>query len=157
MIKRLLKTGQAEASHKAYCDKVIDGEKVEYFEVVLSDSQLSSLQSRTTKVLACLEVLPVVAACNTWSAQMRHRRVFFVIDNDAERAGLVNMTSEVMCIKKALLKLTTMIAESPFFPWYARVASPSNIADEPSRGKPLKLFRSVATFRHVDITFLFSA
>ena len=66
-------------------------------------------------------------------SKMLHRRVFFFIDNDAARAGLIKMTSDVPVIRRVQLDLVKEWASTPSFPWFARVPSSSNIADSVSR------------------------
>ena len=81
---------------------------------------------------------------------MLHRRTFVFIDNDAARAALVKQQSDVPAVTGLLWKLTVLMADKSFFPWYCRVASSSNPADEPSRFAPLRVLRDVATYTTID-------
>ena len=112
---------------------MFDEEYSEYFQGQLERGQLAVLQRQTTKVIAVLEVLPVVMAAHFWRARALHRRVFFFVDNDAARAALIKMHSDVETIKAVLKMHAAVMTKSPSFPWYARVPSASNCSDRISR------------------------
>ena len=112
---------------------MVDGNYAEYFGVRLNDAQLSRLQSETKHVIASLEIVPVVTALGEWSERMLHRSVFFFVDNDAARASLIKMHSDVCSMRVALLRAEVKMQESPCFPWFGRVPSSSNPGDAPSR------------------------
>ena len=67
---------------------MFDGQEIEYFSCELEPSFRGLLQKETTKIIAALEVLPVVKAAKEWSERTKHRRVFYFVDNDAARYEL---------------------------------------------------------------------
>ena len=80
-----------------------------------------------------MEIAPVAAALEQWSDRMLHRRVSFFVDNDAARASLIKMQSDVASMRVALHRAEARLQECPCFPWFARVPSSSNPGDAPSR------------------------
>ena len=123
---------------------LIDGDDVELFGFELSGPQRDSFQAETTKVITVLEALPVALAARVWSDRMKHRRVVFFIDNDAARAGLIKMTSDVPSIRRVQLDLVASWSTTPCFPWSSRVPSASNLGDSISRLQPLPILADVA-------------
>ena len=77
--------------------------------------------------------MPVTLAFKLWRRRLEHRRVFVFVDNDAARASLIKMSTDVASMRVMLLRLAELLAEVPCFPWFARVASSSNPGDAPSR------------------------
>ena len=67
------------------------------------------------------------------------------MDNDAARAGLIKLQSDVPTIRRALLQLVGVWEACPTFPWFSRVPSASNLGDSASRLEPLELFADKAT------------
>jgi hypothetical protein len=123
---------------------LFDGAECEFFAEELAPALLASMQLVSTHVIAALEVLPVACAMRLWSDRTLHRRVFYFIDNDAARAALIKMFSGVDVIANILRRISLLCAAFPSFPWYSRVPSPSNVADEPSRLAPLVMRRADA-------------
>ena len=70
-------------------------------------------------------------------------------DNDAARAGLIKLVSDVPQIRRIPLHLARSLEETPCFPWYSRVPSPSNVADSVSRLEKLP-----ACMGHAEEVFL---
>ena len=121
---------------------MIDEEVVQFFNGGLTRAQLVTFQRETTKVITVLEVLPVALAARQWASRMKHRRVFFFIDNDAARAGLIKMTSDIPAIRRIQLGLVETWAANPSFPWYSRVPSSSNLADSVSRFEKMPILQN---------------
>ena len=106
---------------------------VEQFGLKLTRRQLASLQMDSKKIISSLEALPVAASLRHWKGRMLHRIIFIFVDNDAARAGLIKLQSDVPAIRRVHLKLVETLSETPCFPWYARVPTKSNVADNASR------------------------
>ena len=146
---------EGEGVHATIGGVVVDGDRAEIFGKRLSDQQRSILQKETMRIICCLEVLPVVAVVKTWRSAILHRRVFFFVDNDAAKFSLINHQSESPSIRHMLLKLSGLLADTPFFPWYMRVPSASSPGDAPSRGERLAIFMAFVQVVSVDIDWLF--
>ena len=116
-----------------YGGVILDGAKVVKFGRQLSRESLAELQVETKKVITVLEVLPAAAVAIKWKKEFTHRRVFFFIDNDAARAGLIKQYSDSASIQRVLRAMAEEQLVHPCFQWFCRVASLSNVADEASR------------------------
>ena len=123
---------------------MLDENKVEWFGLKLFNKQTRSLQARTTKIITVLEVIPTLMATRCWKHLMKHRRVFFFIDNEAARSGLIKLNSEAQDIRRMYKQLIYEWDDVCCFQWISRVPSPSNIADSVSRLGPLKIYGSAA-------------
>ena len=138
-----------------YGGVILDGAKVVKFGGQLSRESLAELQVETKKVITVLEVLPAAAVAIKWKQEFTHRRVFFFIDNDAARAGLIKQYSDSAVIQGVLRAEEQL--KHPCFQWFCRVASSSNVADEASRLKPLLMFEDVAEVVDVSLEPFFKS
>ena len=134
---------------------MFDQDEIEMFGLKLSPKQLSSLQIDSTRIITSLEALPVAASIVQWRERLMHRRVFIYVDNDAARAGLIKMFSDVPSIRRVQLRLIDALNVTPCFPWYARVPSKSNVADNASRLVKLEIFDKEAIRVHPNIDEFF--
>ena len=93
-----------------------------------------SLDGRKAQIVGQAEGLPCLLARCIWSARMKNRAVLYCIDNDATRYGFIQGTSDDphMAVMPASFWEEKRI--TPSFPWFARVPTVGNPADEPSRG-----------------------
>lgn len=66
------------------------------------------------------------------------RKIVFFIDNDAARIGLMQANSDSPTSQYLIEEYYSLEREFPSISWFARVASYSNIADEPSRTDDFK-------------------
>ena len=80
------------------------------------------------------EILLVLFARKLWADVVRDRTALYFIDNDAARYGLIRGQSAEPQSMTMLTKFWDLDAREPTIPWFARVPSFSNPADEPSRG-----------------------
>ena len=85
------------------------------------------------QVVGQADILPVVVAKVVWRDRLAGRPVIVFVDNDAARHGLVAGYSPVMASARMLCASARLDARGAVFQWVARVPSPSNIADGPSR------------------------
>ena len=111
------------------------GEAVEHFSYCLRTPDLERLGFPKHKqtVIFETEVLAVIVALRVWRNKIADRPVVIFVDNNNARDVAISTsarTKEPLLLVSALLVLED---EIPVFPWYARVPSKSNPADEPSR------------------------
>ena len=85
------------------------------------------------QLIAHIEMLAVVAAAIWVGAGASGRRVFFFIDNDGVRASFISYQSRNPDLRAILIRFALANRKWPCFPWFARVPSHANPADEPSR------------------------
>ena len=81
-----------------------------------------------------LEILPVILACVAFEESLRHRPVYFHVDNTAAQAALINAGSSNHSSNSLVYLFLDLEQKLQFRPWISRVSSHSNIADGPSRG-----------------------
>lgn len=77
--------------------------------------------------------MEVGIALATWQKTAEHRRVFIFVDNDAARASMIKMALPSRSIEKCLDTVSEALLKARCFPWFCRVPSALNIADEVSR------------------------
>ena len=81
-----------------------------------------------------LEFLAVVIAAKLWDSFLTEQLQVFFCDNEGVRYSLIRGAASG-CVGEHLLKLfLEKESEKNYYPWFARVASETNIADFPSRG-----------------------
>ena len=100
-----------------------------------------------TQVICQAKLIAIPVALATWMEVLRDRDVILFIDNDPAREALIRGSSVSSDSSAYVHGSRLLCAEAAIAPWYARVASPSNIADLPSRGSFSTLMASGATFR----------
>ena len=93
-----------------------------------------SLEGRKAQIVGQAEVLPCLLARRIWSARMKDRAVLYFIDNDAARYSFIKGTSDDPHMAVMLTSFWEEERITPSFPWFARVPTVGNPADEPSRG-----------------------
>ena len=81
-----------------------------------------------------LEILPVILACISFEEHLRHRPVYFQVDNTAAQAALINAGSSNHSSNSLVYLFLDLEQKLELRPWISRVSSFSNIADGPSRG-----------------------
>lgn len=79
-----------------------------------------------------VELFAVVTARQCWSPYLTDRVIFFV-DHGGVLASLIKGSSKDPTWRQLLLHFEQLDADSPSMHWFARVPSPSNISDGPSR------------------------
>jgi hypothetical protein len=118
----------------------------QYFGKMIGDALIKDWRSSgKTQVICQAELLAVPIALATWIGAIRGRDVLVFIDNDPAREALIRGSSVASESSRYVHGCRLLCAGAGVAPWYARVASPSNIADLPSRGNFELLERSGAT------------
>ena len=110
------------------------GYAVQYFSLCLSDEQISSLGGASKKTIIFeAEMIAVILALRAWSESIRNSMVVGFIDNNSARDIAISASGR-SSFSMALIEVLLRSEESgAFYPWFARVPSPSNPADSPSR------------------------
>ena len=86
-------------------------------------------------VIGELEALAPVMALDLWKCHCGSRRVIFYIDNDGARYSLIRGYSCSVSLSVISHMMAVRLEELVCLQWFARVASSSNLADFPSRGR----------------------
>ena len=143
-----------QKQHASIGAVLFDEAVIEYFGIRVPSRTLAAVQKETKNVIAALEVVAVASALRLWRKRLRNRRVFIFVDNEAAKAALIKMATNVPSMRVALEEVVGLAMTDPCYPWYARVASPCNPADAPSRLKPLEVGGSAAVKREVNLDWL---
>ena len=85
------------------------------------------------QLIALMELWPVAMAFQTYGKQFKNRRCLCFIDNNAVRDGLIKGSSPLCDMFSLLSVISLDIAEFFLSPWFTRIPSKSNPADDPSR------------------------
>ena len=91
-----------------------------------------------------VELYAVGLARKCWSNFLDNRALFFV-DHGGVLASLISGSSRDAIWRRVLLTLEKEDSTNPCLSWFARVASPSNISDGPSRGN----WKDLSEFEYV--------
>ena len=112
------------------------GRPIQYFSLCLSDEQISSLGGDGKKTIIFeAEMLAVILALKTWQEIIRNSMLVAFIDNNSARDIAISASGRSDS-SMALIEVLLRTEEGgAFYPWYARVPSPSNPGDRPSRGE----------------------
>jgi len=116
---------------------LIDGERIECFGATLPSHLVAQWKSKEDQwqVIGQAEIFPLLVARLTWAAALRERRVLYFIDNDSARQAAIRSYSPVASSLKILMQMVEFDFVESSLPWYTRVPTEVNIADEPSRMK----------------------
>ena len=122
------------------------GHKEAFFSLSLDEDQMELLGSSVKKTIIFeAELLAMVVAFSAWKNFISAMSMLCFIDNNSARDVAIsgsgrNITANFLV--EALLKLEMATCTTP---WYSRVPTPSNIADDPSRGEIHELVASGIT------------
>ena len=109
------------------------GQVVELFGEVLPKSCVDIFTRDSVHPIYELEIFPLYLAAKIWASFLKGRQVVFFLDNSAAQSAYIRAVAATelgTSIIKAYADLEMHLA---FFPWFGRVPSSSNIADDPSR------------------------
>ena len=109
---------------------------MQYFSLCLSDKQISSIGGEGKKTIIFeAEMIAVILALRTWRESIRNSMIVGFIDNSSARDIAISASGR-SSFSMALTEVLLQSEESgAFYPWFARVPSPSNPADRPSRNE----------------------
>ena len=91
--------------------------------------------ARKEQIICQAELAVVPMAFRTWPSILRNREVLVFVDNEPAKDALINGISASWASAVMVRETRRMSAALAMAPWFDRVASPSNLADDPSRGR----------------------
>ena len=114
------------------------------FKVVVPE-ELHEHWQRTgsRQLIALMELWPVAMAFRTYGKQVKNRRCLSFIGNNAVRDGLIKGSSPLWDMFSLLSVISLDIAEFSLSPWFTRIPSKSNPADDPSRGQSRRMAKEL--------------
>jgi hypothetical protein len=80
-----------------------------------------------------LELFPVLLALRVWQEKLLGSQVVFFLDNDAARSSLIRAEGATRLASAIVNQFVKLESTLKCFPWFARVPSASNPADDASR------------------------
>ena len=89
--------------------------------------------TRACQIIFEAELVAVVVALHLWSNLLSGRPVVFYIDNNSARDGAISGSARTRVPARLVQALLHEESDASIVPWYARVPSPSNPSDRPSR------------------------
>ena len=121
------------------------GSIFQFFSVSLNESQIHALGGSDKRTIIFeAELLALVVALNLWRPLFGGCPTAFYVDNNSARDVAISGCGRSAVANSLLDTLLEAEMHSGIFAWYSRVPSPSNPADDPSRGSSswLKAFGS---------------
>ena len=116
------------------------GEAISFFSACLSVQHMSILGAKAKKTIIFeAELLALVLAFAVWKNSLEAAPLICFVDNNSARDVAISgagRNATARALVGFLLKLEMAVCAAP---WYSRVPTPSNIADDPSRGEIDKL------------------
>ena len=109
------------------------GYLVKYFSSKVPTVFMSKLCETSANPIYELELLPVLVSYLCWREHLANSQTVFYLDNDAARAGLTKALGATQQAEAIVHHVTSIESEICNKPWYGRVPTASNIADDPSR------------------------
>ena len=109
------------------------GKVVSYFGAYISGSLLNDFLAESRHPIYELEIFPVVVAIRAWSKFIMGKLVVHYLDNDAARSAFIRASASTSLGTTLVTDYVNFEYKCRFSPWFARVASHSNPADQPSR------------------------
>ena len=112
------------------------GRLIEYFSYYLSPEELEDLgaHEKETIIHEC-EMIAVSAAFIRWESKVLGAQVIFCLDNDGSRYNLLGGFGKSNVSNVIVRSFVEAEMRSRAHAWLARVPSPSNLSDLPSRGE----------------------
>jgi len=110
-----------------------EGLVVECFGLELQDSLKEDFLKDSKHPIYELEVFPVLLALRIWQQRLNNCQVVFYLDNDAARSGLIRADGSTRLTKAMIGQFVNLEKTLRILPWFARVPSASNPADDASR------------------------
>ena len=112
------------------------GSCVSWFSLMVGNDDLAFLEDGGNEtIIGELKTLVVALALQIWVSLVASRHLVFFIDNEGAKFSLIRGYSESKAITCICDLVARLIDDCVIFPWFTRVASPSNIADPPSRNE----------------------
>lgn len=126
------------------------GAVVAVFSLFLDRRSITALGGdKKETVIFEAELLALIISFYVFREWIDSNQVVIFIDNNAARDASISGRARNPVGMLLIETLLILEVESRIFPWYARVPSPSNIADDPSRGQYEHLLKPGA--KQVDV------
>ena len=115
---------------------VLPTSECQFFSIELSKEDRNKLGELSRKqIIFEAETLAAVVALCLWMPLVDSRRLVLFVDNEGTKFSLLKAASDNQVVDRLSQVFASIEHESRSYLWLSRVASYSNIADEPSRGK----------------------
>ena len=110
------------------------GSPQKFFSLVLSEAQKVFLGEKVSEqIIFQAEMLALAVALNVWLDELRGCPVVFFVDNNSVRDIAISANAKASIARRLLEDFLQKEHGASIIPWFARVPSPANPADEPSR------------------------
>ena len=117
-----------------------DGVAVQAFSYCLSQAQIAALGGMVKlTIIFEAELLALIVSFVLWKNLLCNSPVVFYVDNNSARDVAISANSRSKMIASLVEQLLSVEDFAACFSWFARVSSPSNPADDPSRGETAAL------------------
>ena len=111
-----------------------EGRPLAMFSVELDDRQKNLLGERKSKTIIFeAELVATILGVVLWKNHLSGRPVVCYTDNNGTRDVLINASARNEVGSRLVQLYLGVESLIGFFPWFSRVPSPSNIADDPSK------------------------
>ena len=119
-----------------------NGSKVAFFSISLDDDHMGILGVDTKKTIIFeAELLAMVLAFSVWREYLTAMSVICFVDNNSARDVAISGNGRNFTANSLIDFLLKLEMANCTTPWYTRIPTPSNIADNPSRGDVCELVR----------------
>eukprot|EP00435_Cladocopium_sp_Y103_P054817 s1566_g18.t1 len=113
-----------------------NGHAVQAFSLCLTQDQIHALGGASKKTIIFeAELLAVIVAFSLWKNLLANSPVVFFVDNNSARDVAISANSRSRLIAGLVEQLLKAEEFAACYCWFGRVPSPSNPADDPSRGE----------------------
>ncbi len=110
------------------------GQPCRFFSIKLTDKQISLLGGDVKKTIIFeAEMVALILGLKLWSSFVSHALAVCFVDNNSARDIAISASGRSKFALALVDVLLRSESELGFYPWFARVPSPSNPADKPSR------------------------
>lgn len=101
------------------------------------------------------ELLPYVIALHLWSDKIAGSNCFIYIDNETAKSSWINGSADLLHARHMIYEGASREAELNVTPYFCRVPTHSNLAEEPSRGSSFTICEELGARRmRVDESML---
>ena len=118
------------------------GESLSFFSAKLPASTVASLMEASEHPIYEVELLAIWAAFKLWMQKLTDFLAVVYLDNEAAKGALVSGKSTTVSGKAIVNAVLDLEDDARLRPWYGRVPTSSNPADDPSRGVFGELMRA---------------
>ena len=111
-----------------------DGAPIEFFSAKLCERHLIALgAARSKQIILEAETMALIVAARLWGHLLKGRPTVFYIDNTSARDTCIANNPRTELPRRLMDLVLKAEEEFCFYAWYARLPSPSNPSDKPSR------------------------